>query len=215
MPRALIAGASGLVGSSLLRMLLEDGAYDEVVSVARRPLDIRHPKLLQETVDFSRLPPLRGDDLFCCLGATLKRAGSRDAFRKVDLDFTVALAARAREGGAKRLFLVSSCGASATSAFFYSRVKGEVEEAVRTLGFETVFLLRPSLLLGEREEKRLGERLAAPFLRALGPFLQGPLRRYRAIEAAVVARAALKLSWRRETGVRVVESDELEDLGKC
>lgn len=215
-PRAaLLAGASGLVGGRLLRLLLDDPSYGSVVSVARRPVVLSHPKLRQETVEFSRLPPLAGDDLFVCLGTTIKKAGSREAFRRVDHDFVLDLARRAREGGAKRLFLVSSSGANAKSPIFYSRVKGETEAAVAALGYETVFLLRPSLLLGERGEARLGERLAAPVMRALRPLLLGPLRRYRAIEAEAVARAMLKLSWTREAGVRAVESDALEDLGSC
>lgn len=155
----------------------------------------------------------RADDAFCCLGTTIKTAGSREAFRAVDFDATFAFAQAARAAGAARFFLVSSSGASARSRVFYSRVKGEIEDAVARLPFEAVVLLRPSLLLGERAQARLGERLGEPLLALAAPLLVGPLRKYRAIEAGVVAKAALALAREGGKGRRVVESDELQRLG--
>jgi uncharacterized protein YbjT (DUF2867 family) len=215
---ALLAGASGLVGSFLLRQLLESPEYDRVIALGRRPLDLAHPKLTQVTADFAALDrvtaDLRCDDAFCCLGTTIKRAGSPAAFRAVDHAAVLAFAWAARRNGARRFFLVSSLGADARSRVFYSRVKGETEEALAVLDFKTLAIFRPSLLLGPRTEKRLGERMGAMVLWLAEPLLLGRLRQYRAIRAEVVARAMLRCSFGRDgQGVLIFPSDEIEDLG--
>lgn len=219
MATALIAGASGLVGGFLLRQLLAAPEYDRVVSVGRRRLDLEHPKLVQVAADFAaleKLPePLRGDDAFCCLGTTIRRAGSPAAFRAVDHGAVLAFAWAGRRGGARRFFLGSALGADPGSRVFYNRVKGETEEALRVLGFATLGIFRPSLLLGPRREFRPGERLGAIFAALLEPVLFGRLRRYRAIRAEVVARAMLRCSFGAGArGVLVFESDEIQDLGR-
>src|SRR5436853_360083 len=156
---ALIAGATGLVGGHCLRLLLRESAYTRVLAVGRRKAPLEDAKLRQEVVDFATLATgagsLAADDVYCCLGTTLQQAGGQAAFRKVDFDAVLALAKAARERGAARFFLVSSLGADARSSLFYSRVKGEIEAAVAALPFEAVFILRPSLLLGDRGEFRL------------------------------------------------------------
>lgn len=215
---ALLAGASGLVGSFLLHQLLESPEYDRVIALGRRPLDFAHPKLTQVTADFAALDQvaadLRCDDAFCCLGTTIKRAGSPAAFRAVDHAAVLAFAWAARRTGARRFFLVSALGADARSRVFYSRVKGETEEALEVLGFQTLAIFRPSLLLGPRREKRPGERIGAMVLWLAEPLLLGRLRQYRAIRAEVVARAMLRCSFGRAgQGVLVFPSDEIEDLG--
>jgi uncharacterized protein YbjT (DUF2867 family) len=219
MATALIAGASGLVGGCLLRHLLEAPEYDRVVSVGRCRLDLVHPKLGQVVADFTALDKLperlRGDDAFCCLGTTMRRAGSREAFRAVDHGAVLALAWAAKRGGARRFFTVSALGADPGSRVFYNRVKGEIEEALRVLGFATLGIFRPSLLLGSRREFRPGERLGAILAALFEPVLFGRLRRYRAIQAEVVARAMLRCSFGTGArGVLVFESDEIQDLGR-
>jgi uncharacterized protein YbjT (DUF2867 family) len=219
MATALIAGGSGLVGSYLLQELLAATEYDRVVAVGRRPLELKHEKLVQVTSEFAALrelkEPLRGDDAFCCLGTTIKQAGSRDAFRAVDQGAVLAFAWAAQRGGAKRFFAISSLGAEAQSRVFYSRVKGETERALGVMNFETLGLFRPSLLLGPRREYRLGERLGAVALALARPFLLGGWRKYRAIDAEVVARAMLRASFGRgRQGVLTYESDEIVDLGR-
>jgi uncharacterized protein YbjT (DUF2867 family) len=212
---ALVAGASGLVGGFLLEALLESPLYREVCSLGRRALPQQHPKLTQRTVDFARLenePLPAADDAFCCLGTTIKKAGSQEAFRAVDHDAVLAFAKAARKAGARRFLLVSALGADARSRMFYNRVKGEAEEHLQPLGFESLVLLRPSLLLGERSESRPSERVAVVVSKVLGPLLR-PFSG-RPIEARTVARAMVALARDSASGVRAVPSGELQELGK-
>lgn len=215
---ALLAGATGLVGGHLLRLLLEDPAYAEVTALVRRPALPEHPKLREVVVDFGRLeehaaaPGAR--DVFCALGTTLRAAGSREAFRRVDLEYPRRLAEAAARSGAEHFLLVTAMGADPRSRVFYNRVKGEAEEAVRALPFAGVAILRPSLLLGERRESRPAEALAQRVLGPLRPLLAGPLRKYRPIHAGTVARAMLRLAKEGVRGVRVVESDAIEEVGR-
>lgn len=218
MRTALIAGASGLVGGFLLKELLANPGYDRVIAVGRRPLGISHAKLTEVTAEFAELDrvaaDLRCDDAFCCLGTTIRQAGSQEAFRAVDHGAVLALAWAVRRGGAQRFFLISAMGASAQSRVFYNRVKGETEAALAVLDFPTLAIFRPSLLLGPRREKRLGERLAAALMWLVDPLLVGRLRKYRAIEAEVVARAMLRCSFGQGgQGLLVFPSDEIQDLG--
>jgi uncharacterized protein YbjT (DUF2867 family) len=219
MATALLAGGSGLVGGFLLQQLLVADEYERVVAVGRRRLDIQHPKLEQVTTEFAELRELRrslrGDDAFCCLGTTIRKAGSREAFRAVDQGAVLAFAWAAQQGGAKRFFHVSSMGADASSRFFYPRVKGETDHALEVMGFATLGLFRPSLLLGPRREYRFGERLGAVALAITEPVLVGRWRKYRAIHAEVVARAMLRASFGAGArGTLIFQSDEIQDLGR-
>ncbi|WP_224247028.1 NAD(P)H-binding protein [Hyalangium gracile] len=210
-----MAGASGLVGGFLLEELLQSPQYREVCSLGRRALPRQHPKLSQRTVDFARLEAESlpsADDAFCCLGTTIKKAGSQEAFRAVDHDAVLAFARAARKAGARRFLLVSALGANPRSRIFYNRVKGEAEEDLKAVGFESLVLLRPSLLLGERAESRPGERAAMVVTKALGPLLR-PFSG-RPIEARTVARAMLTLAREAPGGTRVAMSGELHELGK-
>jgi uncharacterized protein YbjT (DUF2867 family) len=212
---AVVAGASGLVGGLLLDALLEDPLYREVLSLGRRSLPTQHPKLVQRTVDFARLedeplPP--ADDAFCCLGTTLKKAGGQEAFRAVDHDAVLAFAKATRKAGARRFLVVTALGANPDSRVFYNRVKGEVERELQGLGFESLVILQPSLLLGERAESRPGERAAIVASRVLAPLLR-PFGG-RPIEARTVARAMVALAREAPAGVRVAPSGELQELGR-
>ena len=213
---ALLAGATGLVGSHCLSQLLSDTAYERVVAVVRRPLPLSDPKLDTRLVDFDRLAAAdlpRVDDVYCALGTTMRRAGSRDAFRRVDHDYVVALARRAAERGAARFLLVSAIGADVRSPVFYSRVKGETERDVAAVAFDAVHLLRPSFLAGERSERRPAERMMIVLFSGIAPLLVGPVRRYRPIAAGVVARAMRAVARRADRGTHVHESDRIAELG--
>mgnify|MGYP002780623296 CR=1 FL=1 len=214
--RALVAGGSGLVGSALVRILAGDAAYNSVTCLARRPA-AEAGKVATQVVDFEALESTTlaaVDDAFCCLGTTRKKAGSDEAFRRVDLDYVVAFARAARNAGASRFFLVSSLGADAESRMLYPRVKGEAEAVVQGLGFRAVVIARPSVLDGDRAEDRPGEAAALVVGRVVAPLLFGPLRKYRPIAAEAVARALVVLAHAEVQGTRIVLSDELAELAR-
>ena len=214
---ALLLGATGLVGGHVLDLLLADPAYTRVTVLTRRPLARMDSKLDQRTADFDRLRDHEisfvVNDVFCCLGTTIATAGSQEAFRRVDHDYVVEAARLASEHGKRRFFVVTAAGANAQSRIFYNRVKGETEAAIRALPLETAVILRPSLLLGERTESRAGESVAQRVMPALDWMLVGPMRRYRSIQASTVARAMVRLARQGTQGVRVVESDEIQQIG--
>ena len=205
----LLAGASGMTGEHLLDRLLNEPTVERVLAPSRKPL-AEHPHLENPVGELpDLLPALNGPvhTAFCCLGSTIKQAGSQDAFRAVDHDLVVAFAARARELGARHLLVVSAIGADSGSSVFYNRIKGQTEEALMPQGWPQLTIARPSLLLGPRNEFRLGERLAAPLLR----WLPG---KHRAIDVTALARALWRLALEEGEGLRIVESDELRRLGR-
>jgi uncharacterized protein YbjT (DUF2867 family) len=217
---AIIAGASGLVGRFLLNDLLSRDRYERVIALVRSDLGVPNPKLSVARVDFAALESTApadacdGADLFCTLGTTIRKAGSQDAFRRIDHDAVLAFARWGLARGARRFFLVTALGADVASSVFYSRVKGEVERDLADLGFAETHVFRPSLLLGPREEFRLGEAIASAMTKPLGFLLRGPLAKYRPIEAERVAHAVARIA----DGVSsakfsVHESDEIARLG--
>jgi uncharacterized protein YbjT (DUF2867 family) len=218
---ALLAGASGLVGDRCLARLLDHPAYDRVTVLSRRPLALSHAKLHVELVDFDGLQSLgeRCDELFCCLGTTIRKAGSQKAFRRVDHDYPLTLATLGKAAGAQQFLLVSALGANAQSSVFYSRIKGETERDIAAIGLRKVIFMRPSILLGERREHRPGERAGVFVGRLIAPLLVGPLRKYRPIHADDVA-AAMLYAANHEVRSGPVDSDEivrfaqLENAGK-
>jgi uncharacterized protein YbjT (DUF2867 family) len=214
---ALLVGASGLVGRNLLQLLLREQRYRPVDILVRRTLSIRDHKLNQHIVDFDHLDQhaelFRADDVFCCLGTTIRTAGSQEAFRKVDFTYVVQTAALAARNGAKQLLLVSSVGANPRSRTFYSRVKGEVEEAVSKLPFDAVHIFRPSFLLGEREERRGGEKAAIVLMKLLQPLMVGRVKKIRPVQAATVAAAMVLVAGMNRTGINIYESDEIQSFG--
>jgi uncharacterized protein YbjT (DUF2867 family) len=213
---ALLVGATGLVGSHCLRLLLADDAWSHVVVLARRRIPVSHPKLVARLVDFDRLSQLSGfprvTDVFCALGTTIKAAGSRPEFYKVDFSYVVETARLALISGARQFLLVSALGADPSSNIFYSRVKGEAEEAVRKLGYRSLQIFHPSFLGGERSEKRPLERLGLAAFSALSFALVGPLRPYRPVGGAVVGAAMLEAARREAPGAHVYDVERIEAL---
>ena len=222
----LLAGASGLVGSHVLARLLAQAKGPRVLAPVRRPLSIRSPKLLSPVStlaaddDATLVQRLSNesptiDAYVCCLGTTIKAAGSREAFLAVDRELVLRLAAAALTVGARQAILVSSVGASAQSNNFYLRVKGETERALAEMGYARVDLLRPGLLLGDRSDSRPGEAFARAITPFTNPLLRGPLRRYRGIAAADVAAAAVAVLGRDEPGRHVHENQALVALARA
>ena len=215
---ALVVGASGLIGSHLMRLLLADPVYSRVTALVRKPLGLHHLKLTECIVDFDQLErhcdAVQGEDVFCCLGTTIKAAGSREAFRRVDFTYVAQTAALSNKNGSHQFLLISSLGADAHSRIFYNRVKGEVEQAVSRLPFEAVKIFRPSLLLGERKESRAGESFATVLMKAVSIILIGKLRKYRGIEAQTVAKAMIRAAKEQRQGFEAIESDQIEMAGQ-
>ena len=211
---ALLAGTTGLVGRALLPLLLESPHYGRVHALVRRvaPGLPAHPKLQIHVVDFGRLPALPAvDDVYIALGTTIKVAGSQAAFRRVDFDAVVDTARAARAAGAKRLLVVSALGADDASRVFYNRVKGEMQRAVAALGYETVVIAQPSLLIGDRaalgQPVRTGEVWGERILR---PVMAWVPRSVRPIAAGDVARAMLRAALEAKPSVTVLRSGEMQ-----
>jgi uncharacterized protein YbjT (DUF2867 family) len=208
---ALITGATGLIGSQLIQLLLEDSYYGKVMAITRKPLDFQHSKLENLLIDFDRLDEsrnlLKADDVFCCLGTTIKVAKTKEAFRKVDFEYPVELARLTKSQGTAQFFLVSALGADKNSSVFYNKVKGEVEEAIQQVSFASVHIFRPSLLLGPRTEHRTGEDAAKWFFKFLGFLLPA---KYKAVQSIKVARAMIHFAKANNTGFHIIESDEIQ-----
>ena len=206
---ALLVGATGLIGAFVLERLLDSEHYNRVTVWVRRPLETKHPKLAVEVVDFDKLEERRVDaeDVYCCLGTTIKVAGSQEAFRRVDHDYPVALANAAAKGGAKRILVVSALGSDPKSTLFYSRVKGEMQDDVRAAGVPTTIFFQPSMLSGRTEKKRFWEDVATAVGNAVGPLLG----KYRPIHGDIVAQGMVKAAVGEMTS-GIIESGEIRRI---
>jgi len=211
MKTALIVGATGLVGNHLAHKLVNHPAYSSVKVLVRKPMDFQHPKLEQIVVGFDNFDTaiVKADDVFCCLGTTMKQAGSKEAFYKVDFQYPFETAKGALQNGAKQFLIVTAMGADAQSMFYYNRVKGEIEEALTDLHFPTLIIFHPSLLLGERKESRAGEGFATVIMKGLDFLIPA---KYKAIKGETVANAMMTLAQRGHKGKRVVTSAEMQSF---
>lgn len=211
MKTALIAGATGLIGKQLLQFLLDDPYYEKVKAISRKPLEIQHDKLENIVLDFNKVSEqgetLKADDVFCCLGTTIRVAKTKEAFRTVDYTYPLELARATKDQGAQQYLLISALGANKSSGIFYNRVKGEVEEAIAEVSFDSFSVFRPSLLLGDRVEKRAGEGAGTIFF-TLFDFLIPA--KYKAIDSAKVARAMQRVAKTNKPGVQCIESSDLQ-----
>lgn len=215
---ALLVGASGLVGGHVLDRLLADDTWSRVTILVRRALGREHPKLDERIVDFASLDEHASafavQDVFCCLGTTIKKAGSRDAFRQVDYVYPFETARLGAEAGAEKLLVISSLGASTDAGSFYLQVKGQLEQALGRLPYATTAFLRPSLLLGVRAEPRPLETFFAGLARGLWWLMIGPLGRYQPIAAELVADAMVATARSDTGGKRVIESDAIRTIAQ-
>jgi len=214
--KAVIAGASGLIGSELLQILLKENSYDEVLILVRRELPIQHKKLVQLVVDFDQLDKFKhiinGHAIFCCLGSTKSKTPSQRMYRKVDHDYPVKLAQIALEHNTPQYHLVSAIGADFKSLTYYNKLKGETENDVQAIGLPCLHIYRPSLLTGDRKEYRFAEKVATAVMTVVNPVLIGPLKKYRSIPAATVARAMYNQSLKQGEGVYIHPSDHIKQL---
>ncbi|MFC5409686.1 oxidoreductase [Larkinella bovis] len=208
---ALVIGATGLIGTALTHRLVDTAAYEKVKVLVRHSLGWQHPRLQEIQYDFDHPNGLlvQADDIFCCLGTTLKQAGSREAFRKVDYQYPLDVARQALVNQARQFLLVSSLGANPNSSFFYNRVKGELERDLSALDYPTLLIFRPSLLLGDRKEFRLGERIGAGLMRLLNPLIPA---RYKGIRAERVATVMCQKAQQELVGKHIFESDQLQSF---
>jgi len=208
MKTAIVLGATGLIGKKVTEHLLKNDSYSTVIILVRKPLNINHPKIKQHIFNYDAIDKtlLKGNDLFCCLGTTIKTAGSKEAFRKVDLDYVVNVAKAAKENGINHFAVVSAMGANKNSTVFYNQIKGEMEEAIKSIGFDSTYVIRPSLLLGDRKEFRFGELIGKFFMITLSFLIP---KKYRAIYDVQVALATIHFMNQNERGFFVKENDEL------
>ena len=217
MKTALIIGSTGLVGSHLLNLLLDSNDYIKVITFVKRDAGIKHPKLIQHIIDFDKPETYEelvvGDDFFCTIGTTIKKAGNKDAFRKVDFEYPKQFATFALQNKVKQFLIISSLGADANSGNFYLKTKGEIQNFLKKCNFESVSVLQPSLLLGNRTEFRLGEKIGAFFMKTLSFVFLGNLKKYKAIEGKTVAKALLTIAQANNSGFKIYESDVIQEIG--
>jgi uncharacterized protein YbjT (DUF2867 family) len=208
---ALVLGATGLVGTIVVEKLLLSDKYNKIRVLTRKPLAIQHLNLETIIFDFDNTDSnlVQADDVFCCLGTTIKKAGSKESFYKVDFTYPLQIANMAFANGAKRFAIVTAMGADSKSMVYYNRVKGEIEEALRNVGYESLLIFRPSLLLGNRPEKRMGEQFGETLARFFKPII--PIK-YQAVEAEKVAQAMVLISSSHLRGTVVYESDILQEF---
>ncbi|MBN1119220.1 MAG: NAD(P)H-binding protein [Bacteroidales bacterium] len=216
MKKALVFGGTGLVGSCLLEELSANPGYSEIKSFVRKMSNQGLPKVQEYLIDFDKLEDFKsefsGDEVFICLGTTIKKAGSVANMEVIDRDYPNQIAKLCKENMVNKLAIVSSIGAKSSSKNYYLRIKGEMENSILNLDFAHTAIVRPSILLGDRKEKRFGEAAGKVFIRVFGILLAGKLKKYRAIHGRTVARAMIKLLTDEIPG-KVYESDRLYTLG--
>ncbi|MEO7996525.1 MAG: NAD-dependent epimerase/dehydratase family protein [Gemmatimonadaceae bacterium] len=207
MTTAIVLGATGLVGSELVKVLLSTPFYSSILLLNRRPSAHSHEKISERIINFDapELEGISGGHLYCALGTTLRKAGSRSRQFKIDCEYPTDIATRLRNQGVTSMLLVSSVGANRNANNFYLRTKGQLEKNIMGLNFECTVIARPSFLTGSRSESRSGEALATVMLSALSPLMVGALRRYRGIEASEVAARLVREGQAEARGVRIVE----------
>jgi uncharacterized protein YbjT (DUF2867 family) len=214
--KAIIIGASGLIGSELLKRALISDDFHEILLINRRPLNITNNKIREIVIDFDKLADISdqisGDITFSCLGTTRGKTPDARQYRKIELDYTLSIANYGLTNGIKQFHYVSSLGADASSSSFYLKLKGEVENQLKVLPIRSLHIYQPSFLTGERHENRLAENLMAPVMRLINPLLTGRLRKFQSISAKAVAEAMLKQSLKSKEGIFTYPSDIIKQL---
>jgi uncharacterized protein YbjT (DUF2867 family) len=214
----VLVGATGLVGSLLLQKLLADKAFTKVIALTRKLSEIPHRKLVNTVVDFNNPEDMANsfetaDVIFCSVGTTQKKVnGSEEAYRKVDFDIPVEIGKLGLKKGVKQFILVSSIGANPQANNFYLRLKGEVENTVSELGYESLYIMRPSMLLGKRSEFRLGENIGQAVIRSASFLFFGSMKKYYPVQAGDVAQAMIEAAKEKRPGINVIQYEEMMQL---
>ncbi|MGB0432098.1 MAG: NAD(P)H-binding protein [Bacteroidia bacterium] len=215
---ALISGSTGLTGGYLLNLLLESPSYNKVISLVRKPTGKQNDKLEEKVINFenleSEISAISAEDVFICLGTTIKKAKTQENFKKVDLEYPIKIAKTLNQNGAKQLAVVSAMGANSKSKIFYNRTKGQMEDALEKVGYENLFILQPSLLMGNRNEFRLGEKISQKVMCIVDPLMVGPAKKYRSINAYDVAFAMLALCNGSLSGLNRIESEDIKEIAR-
>lgn len=216
MKTALIAGATGLVGSELLSLLVDDTSYQKIHILVRKRINFESLKIVEHVIDFEKLEDFQLnetiDHVFCTLGTTIKKAKTKENFRKVDFEYVFQLGKKAKEWKAEKFLLVSALGANAKSSIFYNRVKGDIENALKQLELPHLFIFRPSLLMGNRKESRQGEKTAITVYKIINPLFIGKLKKYKGIDISQVAKAMKFVSINNNESFKIFESNEMQKL---
>lgn len=214
--KAVIVGASGLIGSELLQLLLQSQQYDEVLALVRRELPVSHKKLIQLVIDFDQLDQyqnsITGHAIFCCLGSTRSKTPDLSVYRRIDHDYPLQLAEIAKQNKMPHYHLVSAIGANSKSGNFYTKLKGQTEDDIQQVRIPSLHIYQPSLLTGNRKEFRLAEKIATVAMKVINPLLIGSLKKYRSISAQTVAQAMYRQSLNTEEGVFVHPSNHIKQL---
>ncbi len=213
---AVVFGATGLVGKQLVLGLIKESTYSKIKVFTRRPLHYEHEKIIEIITDFSDFKDVTSnlfssDIIYCCIGTTIRKAGTKDNFKKVDLDLPVEIALAGKERGISKIIVVSSVGSNADSSNFYLKTKGEMEEKVKKAGLPVATFVRPSMLMGDRDEFRFGEEVGKFFMKSFSFAFKGKWKKYQGIEAANVAKAMIRIAGFSHPK-QVYESDELQQL---
>ncbi|PQL91020.1 NAD-dependent epimerase/dehydratase family protein [Apibacter adventoris] len=216
MKTAIVLGVSGLVGSKLVDILLKSKEYTKVIIFVRRKIELSNSKLIQYSIDFNSIDLynnyIKGDDFFCCIGTTIKKAKTREKFMKIDYYYPVKFAEIAKENGMKNFLLITSIEANPRSSNYYLRTKGILEKRIQEMKFSGTFIFRPSILLGKRKEIRIGEKVGGIILSFFSIFLLGRLKKYKPIQAAQVAYAMYKTAQENLLNVHIYESDQIQKI---
>ena len=214
--KAIIAGASGLIGSNLLKILLDAAEYTEVLVLVRKELPLQHKKLVQLVINFDDLDKhaaaITGHAVFSCLGTTNAQTPDKQQYRKIDHDYPVQLAQLAKHNGVDQFHVVSAMGANANSNMFYVKLKGELEDDLKAIGLKKLYIYQPSMLIGDREKPRFAERLLFGLFKVIDPLLFGSLKKYRSVKSPTVANAMFKKSLEGATGTFTYTSDKIHTI---
>ena len=214
---ALVVGATGLVGSSLVNMLLEAPEYENVIVWVRASTGIKNNKLQEKIIDFEMLDTYKLEEninhIFCCLGTTIKKAKTKEAFKKVDLDYIVSLAGKAKRNDVSQFLVISAMGSNIKSGVFYNNVKGQMEAELNNLGLRGLKIFKPSLLLGNRTEFRFGEKAAEIVSKCIPFIFNGAFKKYKPVYGNIVAKAMYKVAVEEKAGIESFNSEIIQVKG--